>query len=1440
MSGEHQDGSGKSRTAPTATGWFPFKMMAFCNTSGGSRKPARPLCLLLFIAAQCSYSTANLNKCLSKLCENNATCEPHSETYVCHCPDAPVPFTGKNCKELYDVCTSYPCLHNATCNSVLGTIDFSCDCPPGQIGPSCETYLGKCANTSCMNGAICLDEAAGSSCVCPPGYTGANCETNVNECASSPCENGAVCKDKIDGFLCFCVPGYQGRRCEIEVDECASEPCRNEARCMNEIDKYICACPPGLTGTNCELEINECLSQPCLNEATCHNHFASYSCTCAPGFKGRDCEINLDECASQPCQNGGQCTDKVNGYSCDCVNSQFTGVHCDIYVPACFSHPCLNNATCQDNIGNYTCHCWTGFTGTHCEIDIHECFSNPCLHGGECIELSWKNMYGIGSELPAVFSYEHAAGYICKCQHGFTGSHCEMDVNECDSNPCQNGGTCQNTMESYICHCPARNEQELFYGGKNCTDILTGCENHECQNGATCIPYLKDAQHRHNCLCANGYTGLNCQLSTTFSFEVSGYLSVKTASASKHEESMDKPLYSVFLRCSTVLSSSIIFHRGNKDTFMKLEILNGHLFASLKVRNQLVADLEILKNVSDGDWHTAKVTLGSDFSVKLLDNPCSEECMIKRFVGLETEQLASAFENTIFGGTDIERGHFSEVTNIIQPQPYFIGCLQDVEIDSQRINITNLSVQSTLNVKLGCNKNDWCQRKPCQSKGQCIDLWLSYKCECFRPYIGFNCSEELISGRFGHQDSKGYAMFTIDDNPGEEVEISMFIRTQKPNGLLLVLKHNHTPYLQIGLDTGKIVVQTHLSKPLIGGHFTPDSPFHLITVKIKRNSLELVQDGQVVGHTHILPIRVQAGDALFVGGLPDRLESAHDRRNFKGCIQDLKMNNKRLEFYPIGFSEDSYSNRTLVNVTVGCNDDNACKLNPCLNGGTCSSIWDDFVCKCPPNTSGKTCTWVKWCQLNPCPLYTECQLLTDGFDCLVNATFNGRKSDLVFRGNGKIKRELTNITFSFRTRDSNAVILHAEKEQDFITIAIQQCHLIFTMQSGNSLGNLSILSSRAISDGFWHDVTLYIIDPFLQYSRWQMVIDKKEEMVTSTVISGNLNFLLEGTDIYLGSGGPKKGGSLAGCLNTLKLGGISLPYFANDNMHIIQPQQEQFIKISSSPIIMGCPTKNICVSNPCKNNGSCEDMVSYYHCNCAAGWTGLNCDVNINECESGPCIHGNCTDKVSAYKCTCKSGFKGTNCEINIDNCWKHKCANGATCIDAINSYTCSCPDNFTGRFCEYPRLSATFCTEEKKNWTCYNGGNCTNGKTTRCICPIGFTGNKCEVDIDECESDPCLNGGFCQNLPNRFHCICDMSFAGDRCEFDTTPPPNTVNIAAIVAPCVIGGVIVLAVILTFLIVKVREKRQTEGNYSPSSQEQTGSRMEMNNTLKLPPEERLI
>ena len=45
--------------------------------------------------------------------------------------------------------------------------------------------------------------------------------------------------------------------------------------------------------------------------------------------------------------------------------------------------------------------------------------------------------------------------------------------------------------------------------------------------------------------------------------------------------------------------------------------------------------------------------------------------------------------------------------------------------------------------------------------------------------------------------------------------------------------------------------------------------------------------------------------------------------------------------------------------------------------------------------------------------------------------------------------------------------------------------------------------------------------------------------------------------------------------------------------------------------------------------------------------------------------------------------FAGVNCEVNIDECESNTCQNNATCVDGINNFTCSCQPGFTGRFCE-------------------------------------------------------------------------------------------------------------------------------------------------------------
>lgn len=81
-----------------------------------------------------------------------------------------------------------------------------------------------------------------------------------------------------------------------------------------------------------------------------------------------------------------------------------------------------------------------------------------------------------------------------------------------------------------------------------------------------------------------------------------------------------------------------------------------------------------------------------------------------------------------------------------------------------------------------------------------------------------------------------------------------------------------------------------------------------------------------------------------------------------------------------------------------------------------------------------------------------------------------------------------------------------------------------------------------------------------------------------------------------------------------------------------------------------------------------------------SGYTGKNCNSNIDECVSQPCQNnGTCEDGIGNYSCHCMVGFNGLNCEHNINDCTEDSCQNGGTCYDKVNNYTCSCAVGFNG-----------------------------------------------------------------------------------------------------------------------------------------------------------------
>ncbi|KAF3691095.1 Neurocan core protein Chondroitin sulfate proteoglycan 3 Precursor [Channa argus] len=86
------------------------------------------------------------------------------------------------------------------------------------IIPSVEN--NPCQTNPCLHGGSCLQEGDGYSCYCPQGFSGESCEIDIDDCQSNPCQNGGTCIDEINSFVCLCLPSYGGATCEKDTEGC--------------------------------------------------------------------------------------------------------------------------------------------------------------------------------------------------------------------------------------------------------------------------------------------------------------------------------------------------------------------------------------------------------------------------------------------------------------------------------------------------------------------------------------------------------------------------------------------------------------------------------------------------------------------------------------------------------------------------------------------------------------------------------------------------------------------------------------------------------------------------------------------------------------------------------------------------------------------------------------------------------------------------------------------------------------------------------------------------------------------------------------------------------------------------------------------------------------------------------------------------------------------
>ena len=114
-------------------------------------------------------------------------------------------------------------------------------------------------------------------------------------------------------------------------------------------------------------------------------------------------------------------------------------------------------------------------------IVIDDCDPNPCLNGGNCTD-------GFDS-------------FTCDGEDGYSGDTCEVNIDNCDPNLCQNGGTCIDGVNLFNCDCMEG------YIGDACEIYVDDCDPNPCLNGGNCT----DGVNMFTCDCVGDFTGDTCE-----------------------------------------------------------------------------------------------------------------------------------------------------------------------------------------------------------------------------------------------------------------------------------------------------------------------------------------------------------------------------------------------------------------------------------------------------------------------------------------------------------------------------------------------------------------------------------------------------------------------------------------------------------------------------------------------------------------------------------------------------------------------------------------------------------------------------------------------------------------------------------------------------------------------------------------------------------------
>ncbi|XP_030853296.1 uncharacterized protein LOC755833 isoform X2 [Strongylocentrotus purpuratus] len=282
---------------------------------------------------------------------------------------------------------------------------------------------------------------------------------------------------------------------------------------------------------------------------------------------------------------------------------------------------------------------------------------------------------------------------------------CDKEINECDSDPCNNGATCSDIITGYFCTCTAE------YAGRHCDYGKTVCStSNQCAKNEVCKDGL--------CSCGHGRirTEEGCQIPRRFDMwfqitEVNGSLAIYPDTFKSSDEIIRGELeYAIFHR----LSRWEIF----VDSVFSVEIksFNGSLGVEIDIvldAGSTPDDVMIYDLMTDSYLFAAE-DLSSGYT--------SYTVNVSSIVVQDIDECSNSSLN--------ECSPFARCTNTVGG--YNCVCL------SGYVDATGSSGRL-------CADINECISQPCFNGGTCRNFKDRFTCECAPGYEGQNCETMLES-----------------------------------------------------------------------------------------------------------------------------------------------------------------------------------------------------------------------------------------------------------------------------------------------------------------------------------------------------------------------------------------------------------------------------------------------------------------------------------------------------------------------------------------------------------------------------------------------------------------------------------------------------------------------------------------------------------------------